>query len=679
MGRGQPNPYAMPVAAPPQGHAAKSPSVADASVQAMVNADVPIVRHQLAVAQSILDPCFKSLSQGGDARGYHGLGPVSLADEAEVMEKLADIGDTLSNFARWCQIEGAPTGARYLQHCREAADRISRLQDKKQALASSRRLLERHLPLSSRRKFLEILEGIAREACVPFFSLEDASKPTPASDPTHCMSGQTFVLDFHVEAGGKVAWAKLQRLLTSGDVVPSDAEAGEQQWCDLNATLAHAMQATDLELVLRDKFAALHLIEDSHAKYPQARVYDTLYSLEKAVSALHNQQQDAAVAASVAAGRTQDVASAEVTQDRLFGLGVMTRLVEGLEFEFYQSLGGWGEVKTCKALLHVVGVVPRNVAADAGVAGAAAATPLGAPLPSSMSASVDGPDGAKGNHRVVMNLRLSSPVIVSLSTASSLQALDVAASQHSCASSSSRVWLVARNESGMGTLDKGTSSWHTLALEPAVPGTAGLAMDVSRDGVSRTRLRRRCVVVRGRMFDMVDDSPEVLGVAVVKVPVANAEHVQAAIQMFRQQLVMTELYASCFGADQDDAETAMEVDGAKVEKGLDTATDSAGATGGGQDDRAGIALADGAGGVLVEVTAMPPSRLFVHMLPPASPQGEGGFELTCLEIEVALGGEIAATLHMPKGHVAPCGDGYASAVLRKCRNIPMALTYMFPP
>ena len=121
-------------------------------------------------------------------------------------------------------------------------------------------------------------------------------------------------------------------------------------------------------------------------------------------------------------------------------------------------------------------------------------------------------------------------------------------------------------------------------------------MDVSGDGVSRTRLRRRCVVVRGRMFDMVDDSLK-FEVAVVKVPVANAEHVQAAIQMFRQQLVMTELYASCFGADEDDAETAMEVDGAKVEKGLDTATDSAGATGGGKDDRAGIALADGAGGV----------------------------------------------------------------------------------
>jgi hypothetical protein len=267
----------------PQQNAAPKP---DGSVQAMVQADLPIVRHQLALAQSILEPCFASLSEPGDARSYHGLGPVTLAEEAAVMEKLSCIGDALTSFAKWSQQEGPSTGARYLQHCREAADKLSRLQDNKQALSSSRRLLERHLPQSSRRKFLEQLEDIAREANVPFFVLEDESKPTPATESTHCMSGQTFVLDFHVEATGKVAWAKLQRVLTSGDMVPSDDEAKEQQWQDLNASLALAMQSTDLEAALRDKFAALHRIEDAHTRYPHAHVCDSLRALEKVTGTL---------------------------------------------------------------------------------------------------------------------------------------------------------------------------------------------------------------------------------------------------------------------------------------------------------------------------------------------------------------------------------------------------------
>ena len=64
-----------------------------------------------------------------------------------------------------------------------------------------------------------------RMTSVPFFSLEDETKPTPLGEPTHSMSAQTFILDLHVDAKGKVAWTKLQRVLTSGDTVPSDAEA----------------------------------------------------------------------------------------------------------------------------------------------------------------------------------------------------------------------------------------------------------------------------------------------------------------------------------------------------------------------------------------------------------------------------------------------------------------------
>jgi hypothetical protein len=293
----------------------------------MVKADLPIVRHQMALVQGILDPCFKSLSEAGDARAHHRLGPVTLAEETAVLEKLSSISDALSSFGKWSQAEGSSTATRYLQHCREAAERISRLQDNKQALSSSRRLLERHLPQSSRRKFLEQLEGIAREASVPFFSLEDETKPTPATEPTHSMSAQTFILDLHVDAKGKVAWAKLQRVLTSGDTVPSDAEAKEQQWQDLNASLAVAMQSTDLEAALRDKLAALHRIEDAHSQHAQAHVYDSLRNLEIAAEALNQERRAAAVAAKVAAGQEQAAATAAAARDSMVGLGSIARQV----------------------------------------------------------------------------------------------------------------------------------------------------------------------------------------------------------------------------------------------------------------------------------------------------------------------------------------------------------------
>jgi hypothetical protein len=271
----------------------------------MVNADLPIIRHQLALARATLEPCFKALNEAGDGRGYHSLGPVTLAEEMAVLEKLANISDALSHFAKWSQVEGSSSAARYVQHCREAAERISRLQDNKQALSSSRRLLERHMAESSRRKFLEQLEAIAREASVPFFSYEDEAKATPANEPTHCMSGQTFVLDFHVDSKAKVPWTKLQRILTSGDggTVPSDSEAGQQQWQHLNASLAIAMQSRDLESALRDKFQALQRVEDAHSKYPQAHVYDNLHALENAAIALHAQHHAAALASAAAAGK----------------------------------------------------------------------------------------------------------------------------------------------------------------------------------------------------------------------------------------------------------------------------------------------------------------------------------------------------------------------------------------
>ena len=185
----------------------------------MVNADVPIVRHQLAVAQSILDPCFKSLSQGGDARGYHGLGLFLLLTRRRSW-KACRHWRHAQQLCAMVSDRGAPTGAA----TSTAARRPYAPSGQEAALASSRRLLERHLPCppgASSSKFLRA--SPARPACLSSPLRTPPSRRRPRS---RCMSGQTFVLDFHVEAGGKVAWAKLQRLLTSGDVVPSDAEAG---------------------------------------------------------------------------------------------------------------------------------------------------------------------------------------------------------------------------------------------------------------------------------------------------------------------------------------------------------------------------------------------------------------------------------------------------------------------
>ena len=636
-------PQAQPVQ-PPQNAAPKADASSQASVQAMMHADLPIVRHQLALAQSTLEPCFSSLSEAGDARGYHSLGPVTQEKETAVMEKLSSIGDALTNFARWSQQEGPSTGARYLQHCREVADKISRLQDNKQALSSSRRLLERHLPQSSRRKFLEQLEGIAREANVPFFALEEETKPTPPGEPTHCMSAQTFVLDFHVESSGKVAWAKLQRVLTSSEGM--DEEAKEAQWQDLNTSLTLAMQSTDLEAALRDKFAALHRIEDAHSKHPHVQVYDSLRSLEKAGEALHLQHREAVLAAAAAAGGDKEA----VSRSSLVGLGVMKRQVEGLQFEFYQSIGGWGGSWDCKALLRLLCVQVRipfslsivlvqrmrrsqrhqcsarttHLTRDASIlqlrtspgessSGASAASAAGAAAA----------DSSAGSRRVVMGLQLSHPVLVPVSTAAVLQCMDSGAGKEAFSS----VRLL-ENESGAAA----EVSWHKMALEILSSSSSA----PQRAAASRV-LRRRQLEVRGRCFDVVDDSSDVKGVDVHCVPVSTAAQMHEVLQILRQNLVMTEIFVSCFAAHDEEVEEASGNDDMDTENSAANVASGGGVRGGGKGD---VAMEDagGAGRQIIEIKAAPPSSIFVYAMAGGN---DDGFALICLQVEVALGGGVS--------------------------------------
>jgi hypothetical protein len=57
---------------------------------------------------------------------------------------------------------------------------------------------------------------------------------------------------------------------------------------------------------------------------------------------------------------------------------------------------------------------------------------------------------------------------------------------------------------------------------------------------------KHTIQVRGRRFELLDDSSEVQGVSVYHVSVGKASHILEALNLLRQQLVMAELYASCW-------------------------------------------------------------------------------------------------------------------------------------
>merc|ERR1712216_276653 len=157
---------------------------------------------------------------------------------------------------------------------------------------------------------------------------------------------------------------------------------------------------------------------------------------------------------------------------------------------------------------------------------------------------------------------------------------------------------------------------------------------------------------------------DVLGVAIYSVPVVKASQVWQALQLLRQQLVMTELYHSCFAAREEEADDAMDTENT----GVNPEGDASMALASGCEDRR-----------LVEVSAIPPKTLFIHT--PAHRKGTAANEasalaLLCIEIHVTLGGTVTATLHMPEGMPAPSSNSYASAILNECRDVPLALSYI---
>jgi hypothetical protein len=84
---------------------------------------------------------------------------------------------------------------------------------------------------------------------------------TPENEPTHCLSGQTFVLDLWVGPDGHVAWTKFQRILTDGSMVPVEGQMQGwvyAQWQELNQDICKALHSKDMESALKGKFRALH-------------------------------------------------------------------------------------------------------------------------------------------------------------------------------------------------------------------------------------------------------------------------------------------------------------------------------------------------------------------------------------------------------------------------------------
>jgi hypothetical protein len=181
------------------------------------------------------------------------------------------------------------------------------------------------------------------------------------------------------------------------------------------------------------------------------QVYDTLRALEVSVEAVHKECFAAAVAAKVAAGQDQAAADAAASQDCMVGLGVTTRLVEGLHFEFYQSYGSWGAHSNCTALLHLLGVVSRDSSSYP-------STPDAASTRSSLGAGgAGGAGGAK--YMSLMALKLSQPVLVSVCTAALLQSLE-RGNGKSSGLALPGVSLVGCG--GGGKLRGGAAVWHEL-------------------------------------------------------------------------------------------------------------------------------------------------------------------------------------------------------------------------
>lgn len=189
------------------------------------------------------------------------------------------------------------------------------------------------------------------------------------------------------------------------------------------------------------------------------------------------------------------------------------------------------------------------------------------------------------------------------------------------------------DESGATSHD----SWHTLALE-FLDNKSALPLQ----GAGAPVLRRQRVEVRGRSFEVVDDSSDVKGVCVHCVPVSTAARAHEALQLLRQQLVLAEIFASCLAArDDHEDEDAMDTENSAA----NVAGAARGSGGAGRGGKRDVAIADrrdtGDGHQIVEIKAAPPASIFVYTM--AGGKAAALFALICLHVEVAAGGQVSVT------------------------------------
>lgn len=138
---------------------------------------------------------------------------------------------------------------------------------------------------------------------------------------------------------GNVSWAKFQRILTNGNMVPDETHQEGWNWeeCQaLNVDICTALHSTDMESELKGKLRVLHRVEELHGKHPEVAAFDRLHELETGVIE---------TLAGQGAGKDE-----EQWRD---GMGFVKRLVEGLQMAYYETVGVTEPVIRSKALLQV--------------------------------------------------------------------------------------------------------------------------------------------------------------------------------------------------------------------------------------------------------------------------------------------------------------------------------------
>ncbi|KAJ1494492.1 hypothetical protein T484DRAFT_1765644, partial [Baffinella frigidus] len=132
--------------------------------------------------------------------------------------------------------------------------------------------------------------------------------------------------------------------------------------------------------------------------------------------------------------------------------------------------------------------------------------------------------------------------------------------------------------------------------------------------------------------------------------------------LLRQQLVCNEVFGSCFPPPDEDEEEEEGGEGAGAKR---KAAAEGGDPSGEEEERVHV----------VEVTAAPPSTLFLHTCC-TDPAKGGGLQLTCFEIQIRPGGLASVKVHAGEGVTPPCSDAHATTLFNTTRDIPLTLSYI---